>query len=223
VYGFSRPTAGQATVPTMQLTSGVLMTGNTVTAGAFEYDGTVMYAAPSVNNRGVLDTTHFMVLAANYTANDSATAQKVFNIGTSSAGAISLPATTAYFMEAVYYITRAVGSNSHNLSTLFAVSSALTGITYTVDTTSTAGNILGAVSRIYATGAGAVAVTAANTDTNENITVVIRGIVRTNSATTFTPQIKYDSAPGGVPTILTNSYIRLTPIGTNTVTYVGNW
>jgi hypothetical protein len=103
------------------------------------------------------------------------------------------------------------------------VSSALTGITYTAETTSTAGNILGAVSRIYATGAGAVAVTAANTDTNENITVVIRGIVRTNGATTFTPQIKYDSAPGGSPTVLTNSYIRLTPIGTNAVTFVGNW
>jgi hypothetical protein len=126
-------------------------------------------------------------------------------------------------MEAVYYITRAVGSNSHTLSTLFAVSNALTGITYTADTTSTAGNILGAVSRIYATGAGATAVTAANTDTNENITVVIRGIVRTNAATTFTPQIQYSSAPGGAPTVLTNSYIRLTPIGNNAVTFVGNW
>jgi hypothetical protein len=223
VYGFSRPTAGQSTVPTMQLTSGVLMTGNTVTAGAFEYDGTVMYAAPSVNNRGVLNTTHFMVLAADYTANDSSAAQKVFNIGTSGAGAITLPATTAYFMEAVYYITRAVGTNAHTLSTLFAVSSALTGITYTADTTSTTGNTLGAVSRIYGTAATAVIVTAASTSASENITVVIRGIVRTNAATTFTPQIQYSSAPGGAPTVLTNSHIRLTPIGTNAVTFVGNW
>jgi hypothetical protein len=106
---------------------------------------------------------------------------------------------------------------------LFAVSSALTGITYTADTTSTTGNALGAVSRIYGTAATAVVVTASSSSSTENITVVIRGIVRTNGATTFTPQIKYDSAPGGVPTILTNSYIRLTPIGTNTVTYVGNW
>ena len=221
IIGFSRPTTGTATVPAVLFTSGVTLT--TATAGALEYDGVVLYGTPVASNRGVLDTTHFMVLAAPYTANDSSAAQKVFNIGTGGAGAISLPAGTSYFMEAVYYITRAVGSNSHTLSTLFAVSSALTSITYTADTTSTAGNILGAVSRIYATGAGATAVTAANTDTNENITVVIRGIVRTNAATTFTPQIQYSSAPGGDPTVLTNSYIRLTPIGTNAVTFVGNW
>jgi hypothetical protein len=221
VNAFVRPTAGTATVPALSFATGTNMT--TAGAGAFEYDGVTFYGTPSASNRGVLDTTHFMVLAADYTANDSSSAQKVFNIGTGGAGAISLPSSTSYFMEAVYYITRAVGSNSHTLSTLFAVSSALTGITYTADTTSTASNILGAVSRIYATGVGATAVTAASTTTNENITVVIRGIVRTNAATTFTPQIQYSSAPGGAPTILTNSYIRLTPIGTNAVTFVGNW
>jgi len=68
-----------------------------------------------------------------------------------------------------------------------------------------------------------VAVTGASSSSTENITVVIRGIVRTNASTTFTPQIQYSSAPGGAPTILTNSFIRLTPIGTNAVTYVGNW
>jgi hypothetical protein len=221
VNAFVRPTAGSATLPALSFATGTNMT--TPTAGAVEYDGVTFYGTPSASNRGVLDSTHFMVLASPYTGSDSSSAQKVFNLGTGAAGAISLPAGTSYFMEAVYYITRAVGSNSHTLSTLFAVSNALTGITYTADTTSTASNILGAVSRIYATGAGATAVTAASTATNENITVVIRGIVRTNAATTFTPQIQYSSAPGGDPTMLTNSYIRLTPIGNNAVTFVGNW
>jgi hypothetical protein len=221
INGFVRPSTGTATVPALSFTSGLSMT--TPSAGAMEYDGVAFYGTPNASNRGVLNTSHFMVLAVDYTGNDSSSAQKVFNLGTGSAGAITLPASTSYFMEAVYYVTRSVGSNSHTLSTLFAVSSALTSITYTADTTSTASNILGAVSRIYATGAGATAVTAASVATNENITVVIRGIVRTNGATTFTPQIQYSSAPGGAPTILTNSFIRLTPIGTNAVTYVGNW
>jgi hypothetical protein len=134
--GFLTPTAGTATIPPLDFASGTLTT--TAVAGAIEYDGTVIYGTPGASNRGVLDTTHFMVLAADYTANDSSSAQKVFNIGTGGAGAISLPSGTSYFMEAVYYITRAVGSNSHTLSTLFAVSNALTGITYTADTTSTA-------------------------------------------------------------------------------------
>lgn len=221
ILGFMRPTTGTATVPATLYTSGVTLT--TAVAGAVEYDGVVLYGTPVASNRGVLNTTHFMVLASDYTGNDSATAQKVFNIGTGSAGAITLPASTSYFMEATYYITRSVGSNSHTLSTLFALSGTLTGITYTAETTSTTGNVLGAVSRIYATNATATAVTAASTSSTENITVVIRGIVRTNTAGTFTPQIKYDSAPGGAPTILTNSFIRLTPIGTNAVTFVGNW
>ena len=221
IVGFLTPTAGTATVPPLDFATGTLNT--TAVAGAVEYDGVTFYATPSGSQRGVLNTTHFMVLAADYLANDSSAAQKVFNIGTSGAGAISLPNSTSYFMEATYYITRGLGIISHTLSTLFAVSNALTGITYTADTTSTTGNTLGAVSRIYGTAATAVIVTAASTSASENITVVIRGIVRTNAATTFTPQIQYSSAPGGAPTILTNSYIRLTPIGTNAVTFVGNW
>ena len=224
VIGFSRPTTGTATVPTILLTQGALMTGNTVTAGAFEYDGTVMYGAPSSSNRGVLNTSHLIVLASNNTTlGDNTSAQAVFNVGTSSAGSISLPASTSYLMEAVYYITRSVGTTSHTLSTLFALGGSLTSIAYTAETTSTTGNTLGAVSRIYGTAATALAVTAASTSATENITVVIRGIVRTNTAGSFTPQIKYDVAPGGSPTVLANSWFRLTPIGNNSVTNVGNW
>jgi hypothetical protein len=126
-------------------------------------------------------------------------------------------------MEAVYYITRSVGTNSHTLSTLFALGGSLTSIAYTAETTSTTGNTLGAVSRIYGTAATALEVTAASVSATENITVVIRGIVRTNAAGSFTPQIKYDVAPGGSPTVLANSWFRLTPIGNNSVTNVGNW
>jgi hypothetical protein len=126
-------------------------------------------------------------------------------------------------MEAVYYITRAVGTNSHTLSTLFALGGSLTSIAYIAETTSTTGNVLGTVSRIYGTAATALAVTAASTSATENITVVIRGIVRTNTAGSFTPQIKYSSAPGGAPTVLANSWFQLTPIGNNSVTNVGNW
>lgn len=223
IIGFSRPTAGTATVPTVLLTSGSLMTGNTVTAGAFEYDGTVIYATPTASNRAVLGSSHLIVLASDNTITDSASAQAVFNVGTGGAGAISLPASTTYMLEAVYYITRAVGTNSHTLSTLFALGGSLTSIAYTADTTSTTGNTLGAVSRIYATAATATAVTGASVSATENITVVLRGIVRTNAAGSFTPQIKYSSAPGGAPTVLANSYLRLIPVGTNAVTTIGNW
>ena len=221
IIGFSKPSAGTATIPAILLTSGTNMT--TASAGAMEYDGTVMYGTPSASNRGVLNTAHIIVLASDNTITDTATAQAVFNVGTAGAGTITLPASTSYIMEAVYYITRTVGSNSHTLSTLFAIGGSLTSIAYVAETTSTTGNTLGAVSRIYGTAASAVAVTAASVSATENITVTIRGIVRTNAAGTFVPQIKYSSAPGGAPTVLANSHFKLIPIGNNSVTFVGNW
>jgi len=161
------------------------------------------------------------VLTTDNVLSDVATAQAVFNSPAS--GTITLPASTSYFMEAVYYITRTAGTTSHTLRTLFALGGTLTSITYTADTTSTTGTALGTVSRKYSTVATQTIVTAASTTATENITVVIRGVVRTNTAGTFTPQIQYDTAPGGAPTILANSYLRLIPIGTNTVASVGNW
>jgi len=217
--GLVRPTGGNAAVAPLQFTSGTNL--STPAAGALEYDGVVLYGTPQAQQRGVLNSSHFICLVNNYTANDSSSAQKVFNSPTN--GTVTLPASTSYFFEAVYYITRSVGSTSHTLSTLFAVSSALTACSYTADTTSTASNILGTVSRIYATGAGATVVTGASTTTNENITVVLKGVIRTGSATTLIPQIQYSSAPGGAPTILAGSYFKLTPIGSDTVASVGNW
>ena len=219
VTGLIRPSAGTVTNAPIVYTSGTNLTS--AIAGATEYDGRVFYATGQSSQRGLIDTEHFIVLASSYTGSDVSTAQQVFN--SPAGGIITLPASTSYFMEAVYYITRAAGTTSHTLSTLFALGGTLTSIAYTADTTSTTGNALGAVSRIYATAATATAVTAASTTATENITVIIKGVVRTNTAGSFTPQIKYSAAPGGAPTILANSYLRLIPIGTNTVTSVGNW
>lgn len=221
LVGFVRPTAGSASQSPVLFASGTNL--SVPAGGAFEYDGVVFYGTPTSNQRGVLNTQHFIALVNNYTANDSASAQKVFD--SPAAGAMTFAASTTYMLEATYYITRSVGSNSHTLSTLFAIGGggSLTSIAYTADTTSTASNILGAVSRIYATAATATIVTGASTATNENITATLRGIIRTNAAGTITPQIQYSAAPGGAPTVLANSYLRLIPIGTNSVASVGNW
>jgi hypothetical protein len=76
---------------------------------------------------------------------------------------------------------------------------------------------------VFGTAVSALTVTPSSSSGTENITLWIRGVIRTNSATTFTPQIQYTSAPGGSPSILANSYFKLTPIGTNSVASVGNW
>jgi hypothetical protein len=53
--------------------------------------------------------------------------------------------------------------------------------------------------------------------------ITLKGIMKTNAATTITPQFQYSAAPGGAPTVLPNSYIKLIPLGTSSMISVGNW
>ena len=222
INGFVSPSIGTASRAPVQLASGSLLTSPA--AGAFEYDGVVFYTTPtSTEQRGVSPSVHVMCLALDYTANDSASAQKVFNAGTGTNGTITLSATTTYEFEAVYYITRTVGSNSHTIATLFAFNNAPIGITYVADALSSAAGAIATPTRAYTTAATGLQVTNASTATNEHIVVTLKGIVRTNLSTTCQPQMQYSSAPGGAPTVLRNSYIKFTPIGNSSVTSVGNW
>ena len=219
VQGFLRPTSGTGSQAPLQFATGSNL--SVPAAGAWEYDGQSFYASPSANQRGVVPVEHFVVLNSAYTGTDVDTAQQVFD--TPSAGTVTLAANTAYFFEAQYIITRSAGTTSHTLSTLFAVSGTLTSMTYTAEATSSAGNALTAVKRVYATGVTGTVITDASTDSNENITVTLQGVVRTNTAAELQPQIQYSAAPGGAPTVLANSYFRITPIGSGGVTSVGNW
>ena len=218
INGFVRPTTGSASQAPVLFLAGTNL--SSPTAGAMEYDGAVGYLTPSTN-RGVLSSQHFITQTSNYVASDVATAQQVFN--SAAAGAIALSASKTYLFDAVYYITRSAGATSRTLSTLFNATNPLTAISYIAETTSTTGNSLGAVSRIYGTGVTATVVTAASVSTTENVTVVLRGIIRTNLATTFTPQIQFSAIAGGDPTVLSGSYFNLVSLGSSSVTYVGNW
>ncbi len=217
--GFVRPTAGTTTNAPIRLTAGTLLV--TPAAGAFEYDGTVIYNSIAANQRGVSPSQYFIAQSVDYTASNTSSAQQVFNATPN--GEITLSGSMSYMFEAVYYITRAAGTTSHTLSTLFGGTATFTSITYLAETTSTTGNTLGAVSRIFGTGATAVVVTAASTSATENITVLLKGMIRTNGAGTVIPQIQYSAAPGGAPTIVKNSYFRLVPVGNSSVVSVGNW
>jgi hypothetical protein len=212
-----RPPAGSASQAPIQLTSGTNLT--TAAAGAIEFDGTVFYGSPVANERGVLSTEFVRVQVSNNTLSDVNTAQAVF----SSPSAVALAASTTYEFEAVYYITRAAGTTSHTTSTLFNVSSALGSIAYTADVTTSTGVALTAVSRIYGTAPTALTVTGASTSATENLVITLKGVMRTSSATTVTPQFQYSAAPGGAPTVLPNSFIKFKPLGSSTVASVGAW
>lgn len=186
-------------------------------------DATPMFK--KVNSSGVVSVIPEVitqVLSADYTLTDSSTAQKCFN-GTTN-GAVTLFASTTYLMEAVYLITN-VGTTSHTWSTLFAGTATLTSIAYAVQayTGVTSAATITAVSGNYTIAATALAVTAASVSATENVQIQLRGVIRVNAAGTLIPQIKLSAATTGASKMLANSYIQLTPIGTNSVVSVGNW
>jgi hypothetical protein len=220
IVGYVRPSTGSASLAPVVFTAGT--NTSTPAAGALEYDGTVFYGSPAASQRGLLPSEHFVILSSNYTANDSSAAQKVFNVP--SAGAITVTSNTTYAFEAVYYIAPAITFNAVSLATLFALGGTLTSIRYKVDSTV---GLLGAVIASKSTQVGSVISTtvtdAAPGGAATNYVLSLRGIMRTNSAGTIVPQIQFSGSPGSAPIVLANSYFRLIPMGTGSVTTVGNW
>jgi hypothetical protein len=220
LQGFVRPAAGSASQAPITFTSGT----NTSVAGAgtFEYDGVVFYSSPTASSRGVAASEYLITLTTNYTANDSTSPQKVFNSPTN--GAITLDANTTYLFEGTYYIAPSINMNAVSVGTLFALGGTLTSIRYTADSST---GLAAAVTASKRTQVGAVTNTtvtdAAPGGAATNFVITVKGVVRTNTAGTFTPQIQFSGATGSAPVIQANSYFKLTPVGTGSVASVGNW
>ena len=221
-----RPSVGTSSLAGLQFASGDLLT--TAAAGAVEYDATTLYFTPLANQRGVVESTQFVVTSLPNTLTQSTTAQPVFDNVVAN-GQIRLSGSTTYFIEGLYLINNtAIPSAAHSVSILFTPENPLTSISYIADvTTSSGAPSAGAttISRTSSVSVTATQITPAGTTTNsEYISVALRGTIRTNSAGNVAPLIQYNTnAPGGVSTVLTNSYIKFTPVGTSAVTNVGNW
>jgi len=165
-----------------------------------------------------------MALASDFTlTNSGGTAEKCFN-GTAN-GAITLPANSAYQFEWQVALTN-TGTTAHTWGLLFAGTATLTSGMGVGESWSSAAssNALAAVSQIYSTTLGSVLVlTASSTSATEFAILKYRGVIRINGGGTLIPQIKASAATTGTAKVLANSYIRLTPFGTDTATNLGNW
>lgn len=182
----------------------------------------IILALPGASVSTAQVAPYFTALSSDFTGTDVSTAQPVFDTGQD---AITLPASTSYAFEALYYITRAAGSTSHDTSVLFGGTATFTSIMYAIESTTTTGapTATTASQQLVAAAATAVVAATTSTSTTENIVIKLKGIMRVNGSGTVIPQFKYSAAPGGVPTVKANSFFMLTPIGANTVTSYGPW
>lgn len=227
VRGYVRPTAGGTTSGTipMLFTAGSLVNfpTQTLTGGAMEYDGAAIYGAFTANQRGVIGLEHFITLTSDATVTNNSSAQDVFP----TSGSVTLAGSTTYFLEALYVVGPGAGTNLNavTMSTLFDVTSALTNSYYVADSTVGLATAVNDTKRKLVTAPTASVVTDTAAGGNESFfTVLLKGIIRTNSATTLTPQIAFSGTPAASSLrVLRSSYFRLSPVGTSSVTSVGNW
>lgn len=210
--------AGTTARAPLNLTAGANLTA--AAAGAVEYDGKVIYGTAVAGSRQAVNMEQVTTLTADRAGADVATAQNIF-AGTEDV--LSLAASTTYEFEALYSVTRAVGTTSHTIASLFGGTATFTSIDYLAQVTNPTGNALANVQQIMGNAAAAVTLTAPNIVGTESVIVKLRGTMRINAAGTIIPQLQYSAAPGGAPTFKRNSFFRCWPIGSDAVAAVGNW
>jgi hypothetical protein len=208
--------AGTTTFTPLKYTSGTLNT--TAVAGGHEYDGKVFYSTPVASARGVSPSVQFSMLSGNFTLANASGVQSAFP---TSQDVFTLQASTSYFFEGIYFLS--TGTTSHSLGMAFNLGggASVTSINYVATAWKGAANTTATAqgtTRIDRVASTVVLAASAATDG----AVYFSGVIRMNAGGTVTPQIAFSADPTGTCLMLTDSFIRFTPIGTNTVTLVGN-
>jgi hypothetical protein len=62
-----------------------------------------------------------------------------------------------------------------------------------------------------------------STSASARVSILLRGSIVTGSSVTITPQVAFSANPGGTNRIQDGSWIKFTPVGTSTMTFVGPW
>lgn len=202
--------------------TGVLLGRTTAGTGAVEE--ITPFATDLVVSSGVVGLVQqefLRVLDSDGTGSDVNTAQPVFP----TAGTFTALTTTSYIFDSFLHIARTAGNTSHTTSLLFGGTATFTSLRWMADVANPTGVALGATSAIIASSASAVAITAANTSTTENLFIMWKGFIRVNGAGTIIPQFIYSAAPGGAPVIKANSFFRIKSLGAGTgaTTTLGAW
>lgn len=159
----------------------------------------------------------FKCLAADDTGGQTiATVQPWFP----TAGAVRVAPSLTYMMDGILLMT--TGATTHTTALGFGGTATLTSIDWIAQGFSAAaGTTATAQNGVWNTVVTSTVLTATSTATGTAIRV--SGIVRTNRAGTFIPQFTFSANPTGTITIKKDTYFRLVPIGSNTVTTAGYW
>lgn len=175
-----------------------------------------------INENGqdyINNVSFFTSNVADFTMANSASAQSPF---AAAVDTLTVPAATTYAFEMLLQIT-GMGATTRTTAIEFDAGSAtLTSISYFAEIfTGAANTIPTATGQLHAVAATAQVINA--TVATAAATIRVKGIVRFNGAGTFIPQVKFSADPTGTILCKKDSFLLMTPLGSNTVASVGPW
>lgn len=205
--------AGTTSVPPLVFQSGTNLT--TAAAGACEFDGTCFYETALASSRQVVNTEQTQNLSATRTFTNNTSAQAIFNATAN--GAVTLGIGT-YEFEMLVDAT-GFSASAHTLNLGFAGTATYT-MTYYFDAQAVGSATPTSSATGFIATATATAIIASATTTG--LLLYCRGTVRCTAGGTFIPQLTQVTASAAA-VVAAGSFVRLWPIGSATVTSVGNW
>lgn len=208
--------AGVAGAASLVFPTGVLKT--TPAAGTLEYDGVVHYETPIASERGVMSGVQFITMqGGTYTLTSQTAAQQLFN--SPAGGQVTVGGSRSYEFTCYFDLSSMSASSG-------AFGFALGGTaTFTYLSWVSAANkavLATAASSQQTVNKNSAANTAICTATTGTVGwALINGLLRVNAGGTIIPQVSLGVAAAAV--VGQDSYFMLWPLGTSTVTSVGNW
>lgn len=167
----------------------------------------------------------FTVLASDFAATNTASAQPVF---APAQDTLAVAASTTYEFEAFYNIQRSVAT-THTTSFLFAGTATFTSIDYVINlyqyTTTQPPVVATAIQsqKLLVSSVSTAFVMTPNAGSNpETLYAQLRGIMRINAGGTVIPQFQF-SGGSAVPTVKRGSFFRARAIGNSSFTSTSDW
>lgn len=196
--------------------SGALV--STAVAGGIEYDGLVFYGSHLASARGYLKATQYSIVSSsNFALSTAAGVQVCFE---ATGDVWTLNANTTYEVEGFYMITKSTNAVTTAIAFALAGGATITSMALAVNSWGGADNTISTAS-VACTRVVRIASTIVTTSFTGQANIFFKGFIRMNAGGTVTPQIDFSNTTTA-PSMLVNSYIKFTPIGTDTNNTLGN-
>jgi hypothetical protein len=209
--------AGTTSVPALSFTSGTKLT--TAAAGALEFDGKVFYTTPNTTEgRGLQPTIHYYLWQGGNTTINTSSTNYGFPV-------LSLAANTAYEIEGLYMIQTNSGAGLNHTAIFASTGTAsLTTEYYELSYGSSTSSLLGTAVTMNTTYNPISSTTTIGTASTSPRYFVVKFKFVARPTTAVSIGFAIYSGVGITTNIMyPGSYIKATPVGTNTVTSIGAW